>query len=279
MDRSSRPEFVGPGWLLPPQGFSYRSKAPVGLVDRTNDADEWTRFLALVEQLKRAAFDQAFSLLELVSRTGAADIRILGLRVLGHAAPNGSRERLAEFFRHDERETRVAAYEAALFSCDLAMIDPLLDARERSAGQEKLQIMSVISHLLETEPDTLYDDLDELTADEYRRIAFIGRQKLEADHGRGIAIFEARPLELDYILQRIEALCDELDAVEFSGAISTYVDFFEAMTGYSSRHVFDESVTVNCHRAIEMVATFQQSGTLEQYQPGQRYFFGHRVPS
>ena len=173
----------------------------------------------------------------------------------------------------------MAAYEAALLSCDLAMIDSLLDARERSAGQEKLLVMSVISHLLETEPGTLYDDLDELAGDEYRRIALVRRQELEADYGRGVAILEARPLDLRYILQQIETLCDELDAVEFSGAISTYVDFFEAMTGYSSVHVFGEDVTVNCYRAIEMIATFQQSGTTGHYQPGQRYFFGHRLPS
>jgi len=279
MDQSSRPEFVGPGWLLPSQGFAYQSRAPVDLVDRTSDADEWTRFLALVEQLKRGAFDQDVSLLELLSTTGDADIRVLGLRVLGHAASSRCRERLAEFFVREEVETRMAAYEAALLSCDLAMIDPLLDARERSTGQEQLSVMSVISHLLETEPGTLYDDLDELTADEYRRIALGRRQALEADYGRGVAIFEARLLDLRYILQRIESLCDELDPVEFGGTISRYVDFFEAMTGHSSRHVFEEGVTVNCYRAIEMIATFQQSGTADQYQPGQRYFFGHRVPS
>ena len=278
MTKTERPTFVGEEWLLPRQGFSYRLAAPGNLADRTTDANEWIRLLALCERLKRGELDQDEALFNLVTASGNPELRVFGLRVLGHTASRDRRMALATFYDDPDEDTRIAAYEATLFACDLRLVEPLLSVYERSRGSERIMVMSVLSHLVEPEPDVVYDDNDELSADEYQWVVRRKVRELEARHGIQVAIFEASPLSVIQILGRIDTLCDEPDAIELSGSISRYVDFLEAMTGIPSVGVFEEGVTVNCHHARRVVSQCHRNGP-ERYHLGCRYFFGTALSS
>jgi hypothetical protein len=274
MEQSTRPAFVGREWLLPGQGFAYASAPPASLAARGADDNEWIQLLALFERLKQGALEYDVELLALVTHAQNLEVRALGLEILGHVASRDCRPAIAGFFRHPDFETRMAAFDAATFACDLRLVEPLVAACEGTTGQERLGIMGALSHMLEPEAGTLYDDLEELTPEAYRAAVADAALRAERAHGREAAIFEGQPLSLAYILDRIEELSGGEDAVDYSGTISRYVDMFEAMTGSSTLGVFEEDVTVIPVAAIELVDAFRSSGQVSRYEPGRRYFFG-----
>lgn len=277
----SRPAFIGPNWLLSNQGFAYASISPINFANGRNDSklDEWVQLLTILEQLKAGDFDNIRTLFSLVLGSTNVEIRFLGLKILGHSATREFRWRLTELFEHSDVDTRMAAYGAALCSCDVRVINPLLAAYDLAKGQERLAIMSSISHLLESEPDNLYDDLDELTRDEYSSAAGSTLREVEVRCGNENAIFEGRLLSVSYVLDRIKVLCESEDADAYSGAIATYFDLFEAMTGYPRGNVFDDDGSVAPHYAIEVVKSFEQSNHRMRFRDGRRYFFGNELPS
>jgi hypothetical protein len=274
-----RPNFVGSQWLLAGQGFAYEGNPPEDLGRRVDDDDEWIRLLAMFERLKQGALEHDVALFKLIAASEHSDIRVLGLTILRHTASRTCRLGIAEFFQHADVDTRTAAYDAALYSADLRLVEPLLLAHRNARGDERFIVMHALSHLLEGEPDQLYDDTDEFAPDAYGRIAGTIRHEVEAKCGSEAAVFEGRLLSLPYILERIELLCGNADAIEYSGTISMYFDLFEAMTGQSSVGVFDENVTVDPHYAINLVDEFQETGKVVRFIPGQRYFFGHKLSS
>ena len=279
MEQSTRPDFVGSQWLMPGQGFAYESTPPDNLAAHVDDDNEWMRLLATFEQMKKGKLEHDVSLFKLVSRSGNPEIRFLGLTLLRHVASQTCRLGIAQFFDHQDVDTRMAAYDAALYSSDLRLIDPLLRKHRHSKGDERFVIMHAISHLLETEPGKLYDDMSELSPDEYERLTRATMRDVETRCGKGPAVFESRLLSLAYVIERIETLCGSDDAVEYSGAISTYFDLFEAMSGYSCVGVFDDDVMVDPHYAMELVDEFQETRKVGAFLPGQRYFFGHKLLS
>lgn len=274
-----RPEFVGSQWLLAGRGFAYESKPPQDIAHRIDDPDEWGRLLAIFEQLKQGAFEYDRALYNLIETSEDPDVRFLGLTLLRHVGSHDCRLRTAEFFQHGDVDTRMAAYDAALYGADLRLVDPLLLAYRNTRGNERFVVMHALSHLLEAEPDQLYDDTDEQNSDIFESVAGNFKRDVESRFGQGVAIFEGRLLSLPYILERIERLCSGADAIEFSGTISMYFDLFEAMTGQSCVGVFDEHVTVDPYYAINVVNRFQETGEVAYFVPGQRYFFGHKLPS
>jgi hypothetical protein len=274
-----RPDFVGSQWLLAGQGFAYEGKPPDDLAQRIDDADEWVRLLAIFERLKQGAFVYDTALFKLIVSSEESDIRVLGLSILRHTACHACRLGIAKLFQHVDVDTRMAAYDAALYSADLRLVEPLLLAHRNARDDERFIVMHAVSHLLEAEPDQLYDDTDEFTPDAYEHLAGTIKRDVETRCGKGAAVFEGRLLSLPYILERIERLCGGAEAVEYSGTISMYFDLFEAMTGQSSVGVFDENVTVDPHYAINMVDDFLGTGKGARFVPGQRYFFGHKLPS
>ena len=274
-----RPDFIGKGWLLPPQGFEYEKPTPEEILRLADPKDEWLRLVKSFERLKNGYFDEDVSLFQLVSSSQDSDIWYAGLRILGHAASRDCRWAMRVLFRHPVEDTRMAAYDAALYSADLRLIEPLLVACRNSQREERITIMSRLSHMLEYEPGDLYDDMGELSQEEYEERVVSASRACEKRYGADVAIFEGSPLSLARIAGRVETLCESSEAYEYSGTISMYFDLIEAMTGHSTAGVFDSEITVDPHAAIRVVAELQRSGALERFQPGKRYFFGHPLPA
>jgi hypothetical protein len=240
--------------------------------------DEWTRLLAIFEHLKRGEQYDAL-LLDLLQQSENSDIRQCALRILGHAGGRESRLAIGAFFSHPDADTRGAAYDAADFACDLRLVDALLLARRVTKPQERLHVMSAISHLLEREPADLYDDTGDFTSSAYETHAQQRVQALRSVHGADTAVFEGGILSVAYVVERIDALCDSPEAVELGGFLSRYVEMLEGMTGLPAVDTFDDEVNANCVRIRDMVAQFERMGGTLRFEVGQRYFFGHRLPS
>lgn len=276
---SNRPEFVGRQWLLAGQGLAYQGESPADLARRIDDPGEWNRLLAIFERMKRGELQLDNVLLQLTAKSEDPEIRFLGLTLLRHTASRECRLCIAGFFLNEDIDTRTAAYDAALYSADLRLVEPLLSAYRSARGDERSVIMHAITHLLEPEPDQLYDDTGELSVDEYDRATRAILQGVEARHVGGAAVFEGRLLSLPRVLERIELLCGDPEAIEHSGTIGTYFDLFEAMTGQSCVGVFDETVSVDPYSAMRLIDEFRETDRPARFTPGQRYFFGHELPS
>lgn len=273
-----RPDFVGKQWLLPGQGFAYADTPPADLAAGLDDASDWMQLLAIFEQFKHGAFQHDTALLKLIASSDDSDVRSLGLILLGHAATAAARPSIGDFFWHADVATRMTAYEAALYCGDLRLFESLLLACRNTRRNERLEVMHALSHLLEAEPDQLYDDSDVLTIDAYERCAQTIKNDIIAEYGAA-AVFEGRPLSLPYVLDRIKKLCSDPEAIEYSGTISMYFDLFEAMTGRSCAGVFSADIEVDPHHAIGLIEDFCESGEVTHFVPGHRYFFGLQLPS
>lgn len=274
----ARPWFVGEDWLFPSRGFSYEKPPSASDFDQLLSDDEWLSLLSAFEKLRKGDFSCDTDLFELAARTSDSEIRESALCLLGHAGRTECRTRLATFFGHAERDTRMSAYDAALYSGDLLLVDPLLAACVSARGDERITIMSRISHLLEPEPDLLYDDQGAMSMDDYVRLVRAARESCLVQCGQPGPVLEGRPLSLDYVIDRIETLCGGGEAYEFSGTIAMYVQMFEAMSGQSSVGVFDAEVAVDPVAALAMIGEFHRHRGRPTFPAGHRYFFGHRVP-
>jgi hypothetical protein len=273
-----RPPFIGQGWLAPSQGFSYLEELPPGISGRQHE-NEWLTLISIVEKLKAGEFENCKYLSALAENTANLEIKFLALRIIGYCFTQENFMTLRRFFQHPTPEIRIAAYESALYSCNTAFIEPLLLTLTNKDFDEKLEIMSCISHFLEKEPDEFYDDTEPIPRKEYIKIALLRKKMLGDQFGFNAAIFESSPHSLAYLIERIEHLCESEEFDAFSGLISMYFDLLEAMTGWPTAGVFDASINVNKKFALDLISGIQHSGILKKFEIGKRYFFGHQLPS
>jgi hypothetical protein len=273
-----RPSFIGKAWLAPSQGFSYLEELPPGITGRQHK-NEWLTFISIVEKLKVGDFRACKYLADLTKKTTHLEIKFLALRIIGYCFTQDNFITLCGFFMHPVREIRIAAYESALYSCTTDFIEPLLLALMNKDFDEKLEIMSSISHLLEKEPDELYDDAEKISHKEYINTALLKKKVFDNNFGVDVPIFESAPHNIFYLIERIEYLCESEDFQEFGGIISMYFDLFEAMTGWPTVGVFDSSINVNKEFTLNLISSIRRSGILDKFKIGKRYFFGNELPS
>jgi hypothetical protein len=275
---SSRPPFIGKGWLAPSQGFSYADILPAGILNR-NHENEWLQLISIFEMLKEGRWTVCADLSNLALNACQLEITFLALKLMGYTCTTDQFSIIKKFFQHPIADIRIAAYESALYSCNTDFIDPLLLALRTTKSDEKLDIMSTISHLLETEPNDFYDDTEKTSQLEYEKLVLSQKIICQNQFDQNTAILESQPHNLLYLVERIEHLCHIENFHEFSGTISMYFDFFEAMTGWPTVGVFDVTVDVNKNNALNLMSSVRKSGILEKFITGERYFFGHQLPN
>ncbi len=277
---SQRPDFVGGSWLRYDRGFTFEHDPPEDLAADENlqHPNEWMRLLAIFAQAQAGDFTNVASLLELASHGADDHLRDCAARIFGHAAPEDIRVGLAELFFHPDHDTKLEAFNAAVYAADLRLIPALLNARRRSKGFERERIMDHLSDILEEEVgEDIIDDTGRSSDDEYDRMI---QQRVFETRGRygNVAIFKGRPLSLARLLEIIEDECNSPDVEESGGDIATYLAFIEAMTGMPTVGMFDEDVVPVVDLIMSAIQDLRLSGVTAEYDEGKRYFFGHLVP-
>jgi hypothetical protein len=277
---TTQPSFTGEDWLQATQGLSYESVPPENLDSDENLSHDngWIRLLCVFEQAKKGMFRNTPLLVEIVSQSEDDRLREAGIRVLGCVVPKPTCLEVTRFYSQPDFDIRLEAYGASLFTCDLRIVEPLLDARRNSSGMEKNSIMSKLSALLEPEPDSILDDTDLLSNDAYEALVRDTVHRIQERFGSNSAILNGEVLSLGHIMQKIELLCRDPDVLELGGIISRYFDFVEAMTGIPSIGLFDEDIVPRPLSILAIFEEFRESNRLRSFTPGHRYFFGHRLP-
>ena len=280
MLKSERPSFLGQHWLLAPRGFTYESAAPSDLASDANldSPNEWLSLLCVLERAKAGDFSQLSRLSKIISSSSDEQVIECGMRLLGHAGSHSQRMELRRFFSHPDPNARSAALDAVRFSCDLALVEPLLEFGRTANPSNRLLVMSVLSGLLEPEPATIYDDTETMASDAYEKVVRRKTSLVQQEFGQAAPILNGRLLDLHHVLDRIESLTRDENAFQLSGLISIYIKYFEALTGVRCVGLFDSEIAANTPAILAIVERVHHNGLLERFQPGRRYFFGHLVP-
>lgn len=149
------------------------------------------------------------------------------------------------------------------------VLSALDSVRDLSSLREMLLRCSDIvepgSPALDEEPVLLARERDRLRGGVDQLVALMGRDD--------IACLRGAPLSLADVARRML----DIASGPTTGLFAHYRLVFEAYTGWDCRHFYRE------HRLQKLVVAatledFLDSGEADRYEPGVRYFFGHRIP-
>jgi hypothetical protein len=265
--------------------------------------DPFVVLAAVVEHAKVGDHTKALDLLPFFHQHQPFALARVTLLVFADIALAADLSQLETVLRGDDIDSRAYAAEAAALSGSLALVPAMLDAwmRARSLADHET-IGFAISDMLEPNIGPIAEhvgiyDLTEtnpppLTTNQRRLQALMA--EFEAERG-------SPPLP-DLVVAEHERLCTELggDAFVWAGApldVNRLVDRFLAAVkdpergGFIDlRHRFEAWTGEPCQeffrafqpQRLEMAAVledFVRSGKGARYRPGQRYFFGHPIPS
>jgi hypothetical protein len=292
-----KPDFLGHMFVSRGLGFSMAADAPMNLLDSLalQDENPWVVLAAIVERAKHGDFTYLPQVFDCLRRSeGDGAFWYACSDTLAHAAPSSVLRQLVTEFHSEiwERE-------------DLWRIEYVVDVLRRSLRLWTVPIM--LSIFLEIGDRKEIDEIDE-DQDEPSLILVPDylSQLLEEELGP-IAEAELFDSDLNYqdlVTRTYEQRCRELGSSEaailngkpFSvrlivedllakvmdkGADSLGVAeermLFEATTGVDCSAFFD-NFQLRRLAATDVLEKFLESPHVNQYEPGVRYFFGHRIP-
>lgn len=275
-----RPDFVSEDWLRCTKGFSFTYPPPAEIrADRyLTSSNSWEQLLCITLQAQSGDFRNAEHLLDLVMRSSDSHLRDCAVTVFGFCAPSQSLARIGEIFHHSDYDTRLEAYVAACLTGSLTVAELLCHHRTRVTGYERERVMDHLSSMLEPESDSS-ELIDSPLADS-AFVEKVGRMVnfLCDRHGVQTAIFHGEPLRVDNLASSIAALCSEEDPEQYGGIIAQLFSLLEAMTGVPYSGCLDD----DCNPVLSTISyklnTLRQSNLIAKWQPGCRYFFGHKIP-
>ncbi len=174
----------------------------------------------------------------------------------------------------------VGYYCALLFgaACDTRAIEPLLDLYRTSEDSEegRNQVMRELSVLLEPADQTIFlarqDNLP------HREVVNLAKTCLDAISSTldGHTLFQGQNVDIPRLARQLWNRLDleELQSERFyRGRL-----VFEAATGVNCSAFYDQLGRLNRLAAMGILEEFLESDQVDNFVPGQRYFFGHPIP-
>jgi hypothetical protein len=275
---SSRPAFVGASWFQPEQGYSYASAPQVDLRDPRNlhSDNEWLRFLYIWESAKLGDFNGVAALPDLIRETTDPALWGASLQLLAIANRQFTLEALFNFMSDSSYDVRLDAYAASTLSYNLAIVEPLLQARQKRISMERGTIENALSHLLEAQAGPICEPL-QITPSKYDDIVRRRASEIDQELGPSVAVYRGNILDVGTLINKIKALAGSSEVQELSGTLMDDLNRFEALTGWPCVGLFDEegnALPLNIRATIE---SFERTNPLKGFQAGHRYFFGRII--
>lgn len=278
---TKRPEYIGPTWLKHSTGFAFASPPPeeLALDSYLLSPDLWERVVSITLQAQRGDFRNVGALIDAVNLTADPEFGMCAVKVFAHASPLSILPRLTAVFEHIDYDIRVESYTAPILSCDLSLVEPLLQLLPNRKGDEREYIATTLWDLLEAKrgENAQLIELDE----DYDSLLPVARRmasEFSERFGAQTAILYGAPLDLSILIETIRGLCDQEDYRDMGGVIGELLSIFEAMTGVGRAGCLTSDCTPVLPRIDAVLDTFVQSGRIEHFKPGCRYFFGHPIP-
>jgi hypothetical protein len=120
---------------------------------------------------------------------------------------------------------------------------------------------------------TYIDDDDAALKVHTNRLRALAMALSEAGASGDVALLGGEPLTLAAVVDRMLMIIRSTFEVDFA----LYRLTFEAYTGIDCRHFYVDDRLQKLAAAATLEA-FLESGEVDKYEPGVRYFFGHRIP-
>jgi hypothetical protein len=289
-------------------GFQYTFPPQLNLLSSSNlySNNPWITICSVLEHLKQGDFSKLEHLTNLMKKTDAADIWDGCEVLLSYAAPYSLMSKMVKDFEREifqDCHIGVQAHISRLLarSMNLEYIPIILDIYQLIDSQDQLiSLEKNISFTLEEEDSTIYE------GPKYKRIEedyglgnqipeFLkGETKLIYDtneyvrivsqiytelknkyvYKENISIFEGNLFSVKAFLKK---LLNSLRKNKNTERISVSRMVFEATTGKNCNDFYKDGV-LQPIAAVAIVEDFLESGEVEKYESGVRYFFGHRIP-
>lgn len=274
-----RPAYVSPSWFRCNQGMALAGVAPDELRDDATlqSANLWERVVCVFLQAQSGDFRNAGALLETVRLARDAHLRDCAIDLFGFCAPFALLEGLAKVFEHPYRDTRLEAYTAASLSGHLGLAALLARRRRHVDAREKERVMDALSELIEPAVEDLIIVDNRLPDDEFEALVDEMIAKIRAEHGDGMCIRHAAPIDAPAIVSNVIEMCSDEDPEQWGGAIASALSLLEAMTGFPYAGCLDQQCTPVLPKISHLLNTLHQRGGLRKLVPGARYFFGHAI--
>jgi len=279
-------------------GFHFSSAAPADIIDRRflNDEDPWKVLACTLANLQLGNFDVAAVPIGLMKRCDDLVLWIACVDLVGYAAPTALVKSLFEQFSQPAYETRMRYICSAAFSAGgFWAVDQVIDIYLNSTNADEMRYLEFeLSWLLEDESGGLSSgpklievrdaaslpfDRPELIPD-IQAFAKLAKERATSLHkssdvSSGLAVCEGKPFNIQNVA---EILLTRLRRGDGSHPVDRGRMLLEATTGLDCHGFYSEKGLLQCLNATAIVEDYLESADSERYEPGLRYFFGHRIP-
>ena len=298
-----RPAYLRHSLLESGYGFHFAVPPPADVADLRylTSNDPWRVVSCVMAHLQQGRFDVSWRLVSLLHQERDADVWNACATLLSYAAPysvirefEAASEKLLEPVNHNPYARR---YFCEVLACSAGVWGvPHLIRHYRELKDRKVEaeVEYYISKVLEAEPGPIArgprvlwesnglpppfeESMPVLLMDEYLAQLegtfqeMISSQKLYEKE----ALVEGERLNIRNVAQRL------LKRVQI-GATPDRIEvgrmLLEATTGLNCRAFFDDSGRLQHLTAATLIEDFLEHDDANRYQPGIRYFFGHRIP-
>ena len=297
-----RPSYLWNSFIETRAGVNFTATPPPDVADLSHLAsnDPWRILPCVLANLQQGRFEVAKRLVTLMHEARDAEVWDACAILLSYAAPysvirelEASSEKLLE----PRRSPYTRRYLCEILACSAGVWGvPHLIRHYRELKDRKVEaeVEFYISQVLETEPGSIArgprvlwesnglpppfeESLPILLTDEYLKQLEEKFQELVSSQNlyEKEALVEGERLNIRNVARR---LLQRVQTGERRDRIEDGRMLLEATTGLNCRAFFDDSGRLQNLTAAAIVEDFLERGDADRYQPGVRYFFGHRIP-
>jgi hypothetical protein len=286
-------------FLATGNGFQFSSPPPADIADERHlrSDDIWEVLACVLARLQRGQFQAANLLVDVMHRHDGALVWNACAEMIGFAGPRQLQERLVSEFADQLHTRAVQLYvsSALVNGCGLWVVPQLLRMHKLAVDDEaRVHLEICLSRLLETVPGPIWagpanipvddglppelsENLTELDFEGYDALVEARYAELRPIAGpdEGAPIVEGRVFDLEPI---VRGLLQRIGAGGVADRIEWGRMLFEATTGVPCGEFYGQDWQLRPLAAAVVLEDFLESGAAKKFEPGVRYFFGHRIP-
>ena len=298
-----RPPYLRHSFLESGYGLHFATPPPTDVADLRHLAgnEPWRVLACALANLQQGRFDVSRRLVGLMHEARDADVWNACATLLSYAAPysvirelEAAAEKLLEPVNHSPYSRRYFCEVLACSAGAWGVPHLILHYRELTDRRVEAEVEYYISQVLETEPGPIsrgprvlwesnglpppfeestpvFLTEEYLTQLEETFQELVSSQKLYEQE----TLVEGERLNIRGVAQR---LLTRVRTGAHPDRIEVGRMLLEATTGLNCRAFFDDSGRLQNLTAAAIIEDFLDGGDADRYQPGVRYFFGHRIP-
>jgi hypothetical protein len=279
---SQVPSFLDGTFDWEVRGYQFASVPPTDLLapsSRSSD-DPWVVVAACLQQAKLGRFVTMERLRRFIRPDAAALLVRASVDLLGDVATKQAMAVLLEVLAQEPDAIRVEACWGCHLAGYLLLIPPMVEAwRLLKRQADRDSVGSMFSQMLEEGPGPLSVN-EEYSPHAYAELVLARYRELAVQLGGDNAtVWEGRPFSVTDLAIRKRKLLANGGETPF-GLTVEFTDFrhrFEASTGIDCSTFFYNEV-FRPLAAAAILDDFLEGPQAAKFEPGVRYFFGHRIP-